>query len=102
MNVDANANANVKMLLKVIDKFISGDISACEFEKRYMSTWRNLRDSDGYSKLNEAQQIFFDRIFTTLDAYCAESEFSEANDLDDEGLFTEVVRLSNAWKRNLN
>jgi len=96
-----NVDANTKMLLKLIEKFINGDISACELEKRYMITWRNLRDSDGYSKLSEAQQIFFDRIFTTLDAYCAESELSEASDLDDEGVFTEVVRLSNAWKRNL-
>lgn len=91
---------NFKKLLGLIDSFIAGYISPSEFEKKYIAAWRSYRDFDDFSKIHENYKIYFDRVFTTLDVYCPDPELRDENDLDDEGLLSEVINLRNSFKGN--
>ncbi|WP_312951379.1 colicin immunity domain-containing protein [Superficieibacter sp.] len=91
---------NETELLGLIEDFISGNIPAIEFEKKYIAAWRHYRDSDDFSKIDKNIQIYVDRVFTTLDVYCSDPELRDENDLDDNELFSEIIRLSNKWKKN--
>lgn len=91
---------NTTELLGLVEDFISGKIPAIEFEEKYITAWRHYRDFADISKVDNDVQIYIDRVFTTLDVYCSDPELRDEDDLDDDKLFSEIIRLSNKWKEN--
>jgi len=91
---------NLTKLLELIETFISGNMSASEFEGNYINIWRSYRDFDNISEVDDNTQIYVDRIFTTLDVYCSDPELRDEGDLDDDKLLSEVIKLNNKWKSN--
>lgn len=87
-------------LLELIMIFISGNMSAPEFEENYLNAWRNYRDFDSIDEVDENTQKYVDRIFTILDAYCHNPELRDESDLDDAKLLSEVIKLYNNWQSN--
>ncbi|VYT90570.1 hypothetical protein [Metakosakonia massiliensis] len=91
---------NLAKLLELIEAFIAGNVSAPDFERGYSNIWRNYRDFDNVSEVDGNTQMYVDRIFTTLDVYCSNSELRDENDLDDDKFLNEVIKLNNRWKSN--
>ena len=85
-------------LLRLIDSFLSGDLSALAFEIEYMDAWRSYRDSSDIIKVDEKTQFYIDRVFTALDTYCADPELRDDGDLDENELLSEVIRLNKQWR----
>lgn len=81
----------------LIDSFLSGVLSASEFDKQYLDAWRYYRDSDDVSNLEVNTQVYLDRVFTTVDQYCSDSELRDDDDLDDCQLLSEITRLNRQW-----
>lgn len=86
-------------LLQLIESFLSGDLSAFVFENAYTSAWRAYRDSGYDNELDEKTQEYVDRVFTTLDLYCAEPELRDEGDLDDHELLNEIIQLNKQWRK---
>ncbi|HEB4872591.1 TPA: hypothetical protein R0C45_000731 [Kluyvera ascorbata F0526] len=85
-------------LFGLIEDYISGNIPAIEFEGEYIVAWREYRDSDDINKVDKNTQTYVDRVFTTLDVYCSDSRLRDEDDLDDDKLLSEIIKLNNKWK----
>ncbi|EDB4182441.1 TPA: hypothetical protein HGS85_25010 [Escherichia coli] len=80
-------------MLTLIESFVSGAMSAPEFEKKYSTIWREHRDADTSDKQNEDAQRYFDSIFSAVDSYCSDPDLIDEDDLDDQDLFDCIVNL---------
>lgn len=80
-------------MLTLIELFVSGAMSAPEFEKQYSNAWREHRDADTSDKQNKDEQRYFDSIFSAVDSYCSDPDLIDEDDLDAQGLFDCVVNL---------
>ncbi|MDM2836396.1 MULTISPECIES: colicin immunity domain-containing protein [Citrobacter] len=82
----------------LIDSFLSGVLSASEFDKQYSVAWRNYRDSDDINEIDENTKLYVDSVFTALDLYCSDPKLRDDNDLDDCALLSEVASLNKWWR----
>ena len=82
----------------LIDSFLSGVLSASEFDKQYSVAWRNYRDSDDINEIDENTKLYVDSVFTALDLYCSVPKLRDDNDLDDCALLSEVASLNKWWR----
>ncbi|MBA5808755.1 hypothetical protein F9883_12805 [Morganella morganii] len=81
-------------LLKLINDFIHGSVTASDFENDYINEWRNYRDFGGQSRVSESNQEYFDRVFTALDIYCSNPDLRDENDFDDDQLLNEIIKIN--------
>ncbi|GLR10653.1 colicin immunity domain-containing protein [Mixta theicola] len=93
-------NKNESFILSLIDSFISGDITAPEFEGGYIRAWREYRDSDVLKGAGKDTQLFFDMVFSSVDSYCSDPELIDEDDLDEKGLLNEVTELKASWRHS--
>ncbi|MDE9618616.1 colicin immunity domain-containing protein [Citrobacter portucalensis] len=84
--------------LWLIDSFLSGALSASEFDKHYSVAWRNYRDSDDINEIDENTKLYVDCVFTALDLYCSDPKLRDDNYLDDCALLSEVASLNKRWR----
>ncbi|MGV3345907.1 colicin immunity domain-containing protein [Enterobacteriaceae bacterium LUAb1] len=91
-------NQNESTILSIIDAFVSGGITAPEFEAQYSTAWRAYRDSDSAKEADHDTQRFFDSVFSTVDSYCSDPELIDKDALDEQGLLDEVINLQTSWK----
>ncbi len=63
--------------ISLITQFVSGEITASQFEASYLEMTRELPE-DAYDVLND--------LFSNVDAYCGDPELRDDDDLDDEEL----------------
>lgn len=91
-------NQNELAILTLIDSFVSGDLDASEFEKKYSASWREHRDSDGSMSRDKDAQRYFDSVFSAVDAYCDDPELRDDDDLDQQGLLDGVINLKTSWE----
>lgn len=88
-------------MLALIDSFVSGAMSAPEFEEKYLNAWREHRAADTADKQNKDTQRYFDSVFSAVDSYCSNPDLIDEDDLDAQGLFDYVVNLRKTWKESL-
>ncbi|KJF76470.1 hypothetical protein UA45_18485 [Morganella morganii] len=88
---------SVTNLIRLIDEFIHGEISAPTFEVTYMNEWRKYRDFSEKKGISDNDQSYFDRIFTALDVYCSDPDLRDENDFDDDELLNEVIKINKEW-----
>ncbi|MCC8367467.1 hypothetical protein J8V57_14505 [Xenorhabdus sp. PB61.4] len=93
--------SNSLKLIELIESYLKVDISPTDFEKRYIELWRNYRDNDDKSLIKKETQEYLDSIFCSLDAYCSDLLLRDENDLDENGLLSEVIQFNQIWKRTL-
>ncbi len=72
---------SVKKYLNLISLFVAGNISAVEFEHRYLTLFKN--DSTDYS---ETLFLILDQLFGDVDAFCADPLLRDEFDLDEQQL----------------
>lgn len=60
--------------------FVQGRMTGLEFEREFMEVWRLFRDHG----VPTSEEV--DRLFTDVDAFCADPELFEDGDLDEDGL----------------
>lgn len=94
-------NTNELSLLALIDSFVSGEITAQEFEKKYTISWRKHRDSDDSKSPNRNTQRYFDSVFSAVDSYCSDPGLIDEDDLDDQGLLETVLSLKTIWEESV-
>ncbi|EFX2127454.1 hypothetical protein SMX71_004358 [Cronobacter dublinensis] len=94
-------NTNELSLLALIDSFVSGEITASEFENRYAISWRKHRDSDDSKSPNRDTQRYFDSVFSAVDAYCSDPDLIDEDDLNDQGLLEMVMSLKTNWEESV-
>lgn len=80
-------------MIALIDSFLSRNISASDFEVSYLKEWRCYRDADIVRNTDKNTQRYFDSVFSAVDAYCSDPELIEADDLNEDELREEVIRL---------
>ena len=80
-------------ILVLIDLFISGEMTAPEFENQYTALWREDRDSDELKNQIKETQRYFDSVFSAVDSYCSDPDLIDEDDLDDQGLLNTVLSL---------
>lgn len=90
-------NRNELALLTVIDSFVSGELNASDFEKKYLVLWREHRDSDEKTSTDNGAQRYFDSVFSTVDAYCDDPALRDEDDLDEQGLRDNIRNLKTSW-----
>jgi hypothetical protein len=95
-------NENVLKLIELANLFISGQLVAPEFEKKYIDKWRENRDFNNKKDIDECTQIYLDSVFTALDVYCSDPNLRDENDFDDEELLNEVIKLNKQWITELD
>lgn len=88
-------------MLALIDSFVSGAMSAPEFEEKYLNAWREHRAADTADKQNKDTQRYFDSVFSAVDSYCSNPDLIDEDDLDAQGLFDYVVNLRKTWEESL-
>ncbi|EGT4353116.1 hypothetical protein DOX58_21535 [Cronobacter sakazakii] len=91
-------NTNELSLLSLIDSFVSGKITAQEFENQYAISWRKHRDSDDLKSPDRDTQRYFDSVFSAVDSYCSDPDLLDEDDLDDQGLLEIVISLKTSWE----
>ena len=91
-------NENELSIISLIDHFISGGVTAPDFEREYIRAWRDYRDSDVLSGAARDTILFFDSFFSCVDAYCSDPELIDEGDLDEKGRLTEVTQLKSSWE----
>lgn len=93
-------NENEFSIISLIDHYISGSVTASDFEKEYIKLWREYRDSNALKGANEDTQIFFDKVFYSVDSYCSDPELMDEDDLNAEELLNEITQLKQSWMRS--
>lgn len=87
-------------LKNLIDTFIAKEISAAEFEGKYLPAWRDYRDSMVHKQADIETRRYFDSIFTALDDYCSDPDLLDEDDLDDDDLFNAALKLKAEWEES--
>ncbi|YCH29456.1 colicin immunity domain-containing protein [Erwinia sp. D4-22] len=87
-------------IISLINSFVSGDVTAPQFEREYIRAWRDYRDSDELNGAARDTKVFFDKVFSSVDAYCSDPELIDEGDLDEKGLLTEVTQLKSSWEHS--
>lgn len=90
-------NRNELALLALIDSFVSGDVSASDFEKQYSALWREHRDADDTKPTDKETQRYFDSVFSAVDSYCDDPDLRDEDDLDEQGLLNNIINLKTSW-----
>ena len=73
--------ARYQKYVKLLHQFLSRGMSAAEFEKQYLSVFKN--ESSG---MKMAEYAVLEQLFTAVDAYCADPELRSDEDLDESQL----------------
>ena len=94
-------NTNELSLLTLIDSFVSGEITAPEFESQYTILWRKHRDSDDSKSPDRDTQRYFDSVFSAVDSYCSDPDLIDEDDLDDQSLLEIVQSLKTSWEESV-
>jgi hypothetical protein len=72
---------NIKHYVNLIDSFLNNQIDVSTFEAKYLDTFKNditMWSGDTYEILNG--------LFSDVDAFCADPELRDSEDLDEEQL----------------
>jgi hypothetical protein len=77
---------SAKKIFELLRMFVEGKISATEFEGKYISLWRKMRDSGELSSINSKTDDALDKLFTAVDAYCSYETLRDDNDIDENQL----------------
>jgi len=72
---------DISRYIRLIEEFVGGDISAPEFERRYLTLFKS---DDSASP--EPIFLILDRLFSDVDSYCSDPSIRDGEDLDDEAL----------------
>lgn len=81
----------------LVERFVSGGISAVDFEREYMATWRACRDNGQLQDAPVANQRYFDAVFCAVDNYCSDPELRDEGEFDDQMLLDEVFKIKSQW-----
>jgi hypothetical protein len=73
--------------IALISEFLEGNIGDTEFERMYIELFQNDKNKYG----DKAFRIL-DQLFCDVDAYCADDELRDHNDLNLDGLKTACRR----------
>lgn len=71
--------------VQLIDSFVHGGISALEFERVYLQMYK-----EDPTIRPESEYEILDRLFSDVDAFCADSGLRSIDDLDEEQLRAEA------------
>lgn len=88
-------------IINLIDVFITGRITAPEFEHKYLIAWRSYRDSSKNTRADCSTQRFFDSVFSLVDSYCSDPDLMDDDDLKGDDLFEGVAVLQTAWRESV-
>lgn len=94
-------NQNKLALATLINSFVSGNMNASEFEKKYLTLWREHRDSDESHPLHHDAQRYFDSVFSAVDSYCADPDLRDEEDLDEQELLDSITNLKKSWEASV-
>ena len=72
---------HLTVYINLLSHFVAGDISAGEFESDYMSLFKN-----DPTHFREEEFLTLDELFGDVDAFCADPELRDDEDLDEEQL----------------
>lgn len=86
-----------KDLTTLVDRFISGEILATDFEGEYMAAWRACRDNGQLQDTSENDQRYFDGVFCAIDNYCSDLKLIDEGEFDDQMLLDEVLKIRSQW-----
>jgi hypothetical protein len=73
--------SELNQYIELIESFIHNHIGAGEFEQRYLELFKN--DPTEWS---EAEFAALDALFAAVDAFCADPDLRDEDDLDEERL----------------
>jgi hypothetical protein len=65
----------------LMKSFVENEIDASEFERRYLSLFKS--DTNSWT---EAEYESLNHLFAEVDAFCADPELRDENDIDEEQL----------------
>jgi hypothetical protein len=65
----------------LMKSFVENEIDASEFERRYLSLFKS--DTNSWT---EAEYESLNNLFAEVDAFCADPELRDENDIDEEQL----------------
>ncbi|QKN80147.1 colicin immunity domain-containing protein [Scandinavium goeteborgense] len=88
-------------MITLIDSFVSGEITAPEFERKYLTLWREHRDSAELKTRDNFTPRYFDSVFSSVDSYCSDPDLIDEDDLDDQGLLDAVSNLKAMWEESV-
>ena len=72
---------NINTYRKLIFQFVNKEISADQFEKDYISLFREFRDTG--KVLEDVVLDIISELFTDVDAYCSDPELRDDDDIDE-------------------
>ena len=92
-------NLSINTYRRLIFQFVNEEISADQFEKDYMSLWRECRDKnwrefkDKVVISEDGAADIVDQLFTALDCYCGNPDLRDEDDIDEAELL-EIAKSS--------
>ncbi|MBC6427309.1 MAG: hypothetical protein GDA51_12790 [Ekhidna sp.] len=88
---------NINTYRKLIFQFVNKEISADQFEKDYISLFREFRDTG--KVLEDVVSDIISELFTDVDAYCSDPELRDDDDIDEIEL---INRAKSSLKKLLD
>lgn len=82
---------------RLIHEFISGSVSAAEFERRYLDLFKSddsIREENIF--------LVLDRLFSDVDVFCSDPAIRGKNDLDEQGLLDAAVKAHEQIQEELS
>ncbi|MFL1484372.1 colicin immunity domain-containing protein [Marinobacter sp. LN3S78] len=76
-----NHTPEIAMYQRLIEEFVSGQIKADEFESQYLTLFKQQT-----GELPEPEFETLNQLFTDVDAYCADPELRDEDDISEEEL----------------
>lgn len=73
--------STIEKYILLITQFVLGEITAPQFEDRYLVMFRNETD-----QFPEHVYKVLNKLFTDVDSYCGDPDLRDDEDLDDGGL----------------
>lgn len=79
--------STMKQYILLIEKFVSGEINASQFEELYLEIFKNEAD-------NLPENIYFilNQLFLDVDSYCNDPGLRDEEDINDEQLLNSAKR----------
>jgi len=73
--------AIIESYMELIRSFLAYDLTACEFEQQYLELFK----TDNERRVESVYNIL-DKLFADVDAFCADPELRDEDDIDEDEL----------------
>lgn len=71
--------------ISLITSFVDGNLPVCDFEKQYLDMFKNEAGT-----LTEVQYDALDFLFSSVDAFCADDDLRDDDDIDEKQLLEDA------------